>query len=280
MHQRETLINDQFDEAVLTQGLLEQRDHVLVARHGEQIAGHLRATLLASDAFGSSAWVGPESLSYDSAFTLEALYSAQSEQWLARGAQEHYVWSAFDEISPWLDLGFALAHQRGAMNLNGVTKAEWPRGYAPRRGTLVDLDAALLLDRELDFAQQAAPSFLDPRGDARNEWVETLEDPETHYAIVERDGEPVAHCVWFPLEERVGSFARCVHLSAVSVLAEHRRLGVARAMIDHALLAARNEGFDYVETNWRVSNRRAAHYWESYGFRKTFTRLRRVIDGR
>jgi hypothetical protein len=32
-----------------------------------------------------------------------------------------------------------------------------------------------------------------------------------------------------------------------------------------------------VETNWRVTNRRAANFWLRYGFRPTYVRLHRTI---
>jgi hypothetical protein len=48
-------------------------------------------------------------------------------------------------------------------------------------------------------------------------------------------------------------------------------------MVDAALRNARNAGFEYVETNWRVTNRRARNYWVGYGFESTYVRLHRTI---
>ena len=74
-----------------------------------------------------------------------------------------------------------------------------------------------------------------------------------------------------------GASAGTLHLSAVTVDAEYRHLGVGTAMVDWALNDAVNAGFTFVETNWRVTNRRAGNYWRNYGFISTYVRLHRTI---
>ncbi len=48
-------------------------------------------------------------------------------------------------------------------------------------------------------------------------------------------------------------------------------------MVDAALRDALNAGFEFVETNWRVTNRRARNFWLDYGFAPTYVRLHRTI---
>jgi ribosomal protein S18 acetylase RimI-like enzyme len=135
------------------------------------------------------------------------------------------------------------------------------------------------LDDELDAVQRVGPSFaigLD-HSSKRDDLIETLEDPEVHHYIVECGDRAVAQCITFPLPHRRGSFEHTLHLSAVTVDAQHRHLGVGTAMVDAALRDARNADFEYVETNWRVTNRRARNYWLDYGFEATYVRLHRTI---
>jgi ribosomal protein S18 acetylase RimI-like enzyme len=142
-----------------------------------------------------------------------------------------------------------------------------------------DLEIAVALDDELDAVQRVGPSFaigLD-HSSKRDDLKETLDDPEVHHYIVETDDQAVAQCITFPLPHRRGSFDRTLHLSAVTVDAEHRYRGVGTAMLDAALRDARDAGFDYVETNWRVTNRRARNYWLGFGFEPTYVRLHRTI---
>ena len=54
-------------------------------------------------------------------------------------------------------------------------------------------------------------------------------------------------------------------------------MGVGTAMVDAALANARAAGFAYVETNWRVTNRRARNFWLDFGFEPTYVRLHRTI---
>jgi ribosomal protein S18 acetylase RimI-like enzyme len=138
---------------------------------------------------------------------------------------------------------------------------------------------ALALDDHLHEAQEAGPSYALNLSTTsqRDEWIETLEDPETLHIIMEFEGQPIAQCASFPVPERTGSFPRSIHLSAVTVREEYRRLGVARSMVDHLLDLARLNGYAYAETNWRVTNRRAARYWETYGFTPTYLRLHRHV---
>lgn len=277
VNQRHPLICANVDAKQLREALMSHTAAVAVARDGDDVLGHLRGTVVGSDPDGSSVWVGPDSVSFNEAVTVEELYSVQAANWLEQGASRQFVWTPYDDCAPWLDLGFAYVHQRGAIKLNNRTLAAMPAGYHARIATRDDLLVALELDAIMDDEQRASPSFLVTHSDARAEWSETLDDPQTVHLIVECAGEPVAQCVWFPLDARVGTFDRTVHLSAVTVRGEHRRHGVARAMVDQILELAYREGYDYAETNWRVSNRRAAHYWASFGFTATYTRLQRTI---
>jgi ribosomal protein S18 acetylase RimI-like enzyme len=224
--------------------------------------------------------MNPDGVSYDSDRALEMLYVAQADRWLAEGYDRHYVWLPLERgVEPWLEMGFSFMHQRGTRTLRDLVSRELPDGYLLRRGTIADLAIALELDDHLRLAQEEGPSYAFGLANTgqRDDWIETLEDPEVDYVIVEANGEPVAQCATFEVPERLGSFARSVHLSAVSVVEAHRQKGVARAMVDQLLIEARQAGYEYVETNWRVTNRRAARYWMNYGFTPTYVRLHRHV---
>ena len=153
-----------------------------------------------------------------------------------------------------------------------------PDGYCVRRGAARDLASAVELDAALDDSQRLGPSFFaEARSSSRDELAETLADPEAHHYLVERGGAAVAQCITFPLPARRGSFDMSLHLSAVAVRPDDRGRGVATAMIDTALAHAAAAGFTHVETNWRVTNRRAQRFWRTYGFAPTYVRLHRTI---
>jgi ribosomal protein S18 acetylase RimI-like enzyme len=278
---KQPLISSHVDAAFLASSLLSAAPDVMVALQGQRVVGHLRGTTLENEVFGKSVWINPEGLSYDSSDILAILYSEMGARWMANNATRHFVWVPSDGIDygPWLELGFSLMHQRGTLMIDSVSSVTLPDGYTVRRGSLRDLDEAIELDQIIQRAQEKGPSFLlnVPTGEQRNEWTETLEDPDVTHLFVENKGTLVAQCATFGLPQRLGSYPETVHLSAVSVRDEHQRRGIARAMVTVALHEARSQGFLYAETNWRVTNRYAAHYWTKFGFSPTYTRLQRRI---
>jgi ribosomal protein S18 acetylase RimI-like enzyme len=275
-----SLVNPEFSRDELRDALTSSTASTWVALNGKQLVGHLYGALLASDNYGQGVWIGPDGASYDNADVLDSLYSVAGQEWIDAGAREHYVWTLDDPstTTPWLDLGFAKMHVRGVMELlEGHHLLD--HRYQLRHGNLDDVDTAISLDNELERAQSEGPSFSLGLSTAsqRDEWIETLSDPDARHFVVDFNGSPVAQCVTFPLPKQRSSFDATMHLSAVVVLAEHRGRGVARAMVDTALNDARERGFRYAATNWRISNRQANRYWTSYGFKTTYVRLHRTI---
>lgn len=278
------LINPVVDIDVLAHSLHGAAHQTWVAERAGHIIGHLYGTLLDDDEYGRGVWVGPDAVSYDDVDVLAELYAHAGATWLDAGAREHYVWSVDDAASneAWMEMGFARMHRRGTMALHGARRRPPPPGYELRRGRPDDLDVALALDGALDEAQSRGPSFLlnAHRSTSREAMRESLSDPDVHHFVVEHHGRGVAQCLTFALPTRRGSFDRTVHLSAVSVAPGHRDHGVGTALVDFALAAAVDRGFEYAETNWRVTNHRAQRHWLRYGFTPTYTRLHRAIGER
>ena len=275
------LVNPLISTKLLKMSLYEVTDQTWVAEQNGDVVGHLYGALLESEPYGNGVWIGPDGVSFDNTDILSDLYSAAGAAWIERGALEHYVWTIDDVAGtqPWYEMGFARMHMRGVLALERDFNHALPDGYALRRGTVEDLDIAVALDDELDAVQRVGPSFsigLDHTSKS-DDLLETLEDPEVHHYIVECEGHAIAQCITFPLPPRRGSFDHTLHLSAVTVDAEHRYRGVGTALVDAALRDAQQESFDFVETNWRVTNRRARNYWLGFGFEPTYVRLHRTI---
>ncbi len=275
------LVSPSISTHLLADSLRAASAQTWVADHDGVVVGHLYGAMLESETYGNGVWIGPDGASFDTTDVLSDLYSAAGATWIERGALEHYVWTIDDLAStqPWYEMGFARMHMRGVLRLEARDIHSLPEGYSLRPGGIDDLDIALALDDELDAVQRVGPSFsigLD-HSSKRDDLIETLEDPEVRHYVVQFDDAAVAQCITFPLPPRRGSFDHTLHLSAVTVDAEHRHLGVGTAMVDAALRDAYDGGFQFVETNWRVTNRRARNYWLTYGFEPTYVRLHRTI---
>ena len=279
--QIQPLVNPVVATPVLADALRHAADQTWVVEREGEIVGHIYGALLESELYGNGVWIGPDGVSFDSTDLLSDLYSVAGANWIERGALEHYVWTIDDVTStqPWYEMGFARMHMRGVSRLEDHVDHPLPEGYTLRRGGVADIEIAVALDDELDAVQRVGPSFsigLD-HSSKRDDLMESLEDPEVHHYIVEIGRDAVGQCMTFPLPHRRGSFEHTLHLSAVTVDARHRHLGVGTAMVDAALRDARDAGFEFVETNWRVTNRRARNYWTDYGFEPTYVRLHRTI---
>jgi ribosomal protein S18 acetylase RimI-like enzyme len=274
------LVNPKFPADVFRTALASATSSTWVNYRDDQLVGHLYGALLESPTYGMSVWIGPDGVSFNDGDALAALYAVAGDEWIAKGATDHFVWTLDDPSTTfaWLDLGFARMHTRGVMQIQERHHA-FADAYTLRLGTFDDLDLAIKLDDELERAQSLGPSFSIglSKASQRDDWIETLSDPDTRHFIVEASGVPIAQCVTFPLPDQRSSFDGTIHLSAVVVLDEHQNRGVARAMVDAALSDARERGFAYGETNWRITNRQAARYWTAYGFSTTYVRLHRTI---
>ncbi|MGA7834839.1 MAG: GNAT family N-acetyltransferase [Acidimicrobiales bacterium] len=279
---RNALLNAHFSNDHFAAALRDAASQTWVALDDEGvIVGHLFGALLDSREYGRGAWVGPDGVSYESPAVLDALYAEAGASWIERQAIEHYAWIFDDptDTTPWYELGFARMHVRGALALQPGEHTPLPSGYTLHRGGAGDLELALELDRVLDEAQQRGPSFalFVEHASRPDEMLEMLEDPDVRYYVVNHEGHGVAQCLTFGLEARRGSFDNALHLSALSVRPGHDHHGVARALVGHALSEGFDDGFRHVETNWRVTNHRAAAFWLRYGFRPTYVRLHRTI---
>ena len=278
---RNSLVNPLVDRRALADALEAATSSTWIQERGGVVVGHLYGALLENETYGDGVWIGPDGVSFDSPGVLGDLYAAAGQEWIDTGAREHYAW-VFDDPSctgPWYDLGFARMHLRGVMALEGARGSSWPNGYSLRLGSIDDLDTCVELVEEIDRAQEAGPSFaLDLANiSQRDDLYDTLLDPDVRLYLVEREGRAIGQCITFPLAPQRGSFDATLHLSGVVVLPAHQGRGVASALLGAALSDAREMGFEFVETNWRVTNRRAHRYWTGRGFQPTYVRLHRTI---
>ena len=202
------------------------------------LTGHIYGAVLQGSSEQSGVWIGPDGVSFESPSDLKELYEVATTEWKSRGAREVFVW-------------------------------------------VLNIESSLQPWRDLGFEvleQHQGGDIETSRASREEDLIETIEDPDTSYFIVENDGDPVAHCVSFPLPPRRSSHDETAHLSDVVVLEEHRRRGIATALIDEVLRAAHQEGARFAEVNWRSTNVQARSFWLDYGFTSTYVRLRANLD--
>jgi len=221
-------------------------------------------------------------VSFDRADDLAALYTVAESHWAQQGAREHFVWVYGDDtasdVEAWFNLGFIPVHQRGVRALPLDNSAPLPKGFSLRRGDERDLEVAMELDRLLDLAQRDGNPETLPTPSTNEDLRELLGDDEVQYLFLLNGGAVVGQAVTFALAPQRGSFDHTLHLSAVVLRDEYRGRGLGRALVDAALAQGSTEGFRFVDVNWRITNVAASQFWRRYGFRPTYTRLRRALE--
>lgn len=275
-----SLINASFDTRALHDALLHSPEPTWILERGGRISAHLYGALLGSRE-ERAAWSGPDGYSYDDLDDLVTLLEYASDRWREHDVRQHFVWCLDrpEHLNDWLGMGFVKFSTRAALDLARTYPRARRDAFTVRRGTREDLAAAYDLDEQLDRAQGDRPELrtTSERDAVRQQVRETVEDPENNHFVVEYEGRVVAQCVTFAAPQRRGSFPRTIFLSEVAVDRAFRRRGIARLLVDHALAHARDARFEYCETQWRASNEQGARFWTDYGFRATYSRLRRAL---
>lgn len=130
----------------------------------------------------------------------------------------------------------------------------------PRRATERDVDAVAALDRALfgDDGWSDDQVRQELVGDHRQAWVH---------------GEPVSAYVVMMLVGEVADLQR------IAVHPDHRRHGLARALLAEALASAREGGADRMLLEVSAANGTALAFYESAGFAEISRRRRYYRDG-
>lgn len=252
----------------------------IARRHGE-IVGTATPTLRSDELFGSSLWLNPGGMCATDPEVITALYSAVATHGLDDGISANYVWvpAGTPLMNVWAELGFAMMHQRGSQRLTAPESRTVPDGFDIVPGGMDFLEESLRLDDVLYEAQFEGPSFQRemPKDEQRADWIDALEDPDVTHLVVRNGGDVVGQAMIYTLPEQIGSHVNSAHLSAVSFLPEHRNRGLGVALTNELKFLAIERGFEYLETNWRTTNRFAAQYWPRRGFTPTWQRLVRLL---
>jgi len=254
-------INPWLDEEQFSNWLLSTS--ALVATNDGTIVGHIAGTTLDGEI-----WLNGDCVSFTSDDVLEALLAAAPFDGRAVNA-----WAGAP-ASEWLRCGFSPVSMRGTLALDRLRDVTSPPELVLRRATRDDLDALVHLDALLEV-EQAGNDSTPLKFTSRDELADIVDDREVHCYLAERMGQPLGQVITFAMPDRRGSWPDTLHVTSVVTVPEARRTGVASSLIASAFNDAYSAGFAYCEVNWRTTNERAATFWEHYGFRATFMRLRR-----
>jgi predicted N-acetyltransferase YhbS len=84
--------------------------------------------------------------------------------------------------------------------------------------------------------------------------------------IAEVDGEPVGHVMCEFFDEERENFPNSIFLSGLYVLEKHRKKGIGRALVEHALKQEYPSKYTYFSLTHDPDETWLTSYYESFGF--------------
>jgi Acetyltransferase (GNAT) family. len=190
-------------------------------------------------------------------------------------------------IDAWFRLSFGLQHVHALRELP-------PPGFVGRAATDLsvrpaerrDIDALIGLDPVLPIHSSRSPIFspikMPMPHESRDDIEHDLTDPRFTPLVVEHAGRIVGAATACSLEvsnsnTKLMRPPSCGFLGFAVVDPEARGLGAGRALADAVLVWSRDQGYEWVATDWRSTNIEADRTWRAAGFRPSFLRLYRSI---
>ncbi len=256
--------------------------------NGRAVAYVLGAPKQAS--WGANIWVDDAGSAGADTDAIRVAYADAAARWQAAGMTHHYVVTpATDDVivDAWFRLSFGVQHIHAVRELP-------PADFAIRAGDLLirpaeqrDVDALVALDPVLPDHSNQSPVFSNvPVPDAaaaRRAVEEDLADSRLAVRVAEHDGRVVGVANYCSLEISGSTSPMMRPVSAAflgyaAVAPDARGLGAGRALGDACLVWARDNGYEWVATDWRSTNLEADRSWRAAGFKPTFYRLFRAID--
>jgi ribosomal-protein-alanine N-acetyltransferase len=133
-----------------------------------------------------------------------------------------------------------------------------------RPATLADLAAIIASEADNFGADGWSPALVEEGVAGRL--------PTVHYLVVEQDGQVVGHAV-------ASVVADIAELQRIAVNADHRRRGLATAMLDEVVALAVRERAERLLLEVRENNQPALDFYAAHGFIEVDRRPRYYGDG-
>jgi ribosomal protein S18 acetylase RimI-like enzyme len=119
-------------------------------------------------------------------------------------------------------------------------------------------------------ASRRPDSFRTPSASEVADWfAHLLAEPTARAWIADYDGAPVGYVLALLNDRPANVFCHARHwceIDQISVAPTHRKRGIARALVEHAVAAARSAGFHDVELSTWSFNHAAQRAFEQIGF--------------
>jgi ribosomal protein S18 acetylase RimI-like enzyme len=238
------------------------------------------------DLWGKNIWVEAAGHAARDPELLRDVWAHAATAWVEQGLRAHYVLVPATEpdlLEAWFRLGFGAQQGHGLIE---IPEREWPDGV--REATTDDIEELVEIGPLLSRHHGTSPVFSSiPEQTPEDIRADVLDDFSLEGVanlVHEADGRIVGNFFVCPLELSSAhtGLARPPGASFLGFAITHpevRGTGAGVALTDASFAWARERGYETMVTDWRETNLLASRFWPRRGFRKTFLRLHRWIDG-
>jgi GNAT superfamily N-acetyltransferase len=275
----------------LISGLIEQdgASGAFVRADGQAVA-YVLGVRRTAETWGPNVWVEDAGSAGADPEALREAYAFAARRWVAEKRTSHCaVVPASDRsiIDAWFSLSFGLQHVHALRELAPTDfRPATPRGLTIRLKEIGDVHAlaelGLVLPRHVNespvFSRLTVPTLEESLAEAEAD----LDNQEYTEFVAEHDGGVVGTAIGCSVELSSGNTrmmrpASVFLLAHVAVLPDARGLGAGRALAEAVMAWSRDEGYEWVATDWRSTNVEANRTWAAMGFEPSFHRLHRAI---
>ncbi|WP_203334467.1 GNAT family N-acetyltransferase [Planococcus beigongshangi] len=289
---------DRFEEAghaeKAVRGLLTKGDYIGIAavRNGK-LVGFMIANTLNEPQRGRHAWIdyaGYAIAADETPELIRQLYSHLGERLIRLGYFSHFVMTPCGNekwVEAWFRLCFAHEQVHALLSLEHVAPPP-PLDSSIRLATKADEAAVRAMSNKIASQVAAAPvwgaTLPEMLPDMNDGYAELLDEEDVRFwAAFGDDGSIISCLATWPDPESETDMkipANCSTVSCVATQEAARGKGLSSRLLAIALYEAKQSGFKFFETDWRMANLPISNFLPSRGFNPYAYRLHRQIDER
>lgn len=265
---------------------------VAAYRSGKMI-GYMIALTRNEPQRGRHAWIDYAGFAIDQnedEEIIRVLYSELGERLVSLGYFSHFVLTPCSNskvIDAWFRLCFAHEQVHGIMDLPAMESIDVQQ-QSIRLANKADEKAVREMSNMIAIQVSSSPTWganlPETMPKTSDGYAELLDDPNVRYWASFNEDGTIASCMatWpdDPSDTNMRIPEHCMTISCVATQIEHRGKGLGHKLLTVSFNDARQRGFHYCETDWRIANIPISNFLPKRGFTPYAFRLHRQIDSR
>lgn len=253
-----------------------------------KLAGYIMGEIKFDDIRGRHVWVPYEGIAIRLDQTSELirnLYAKVADLWLEQGCFMHYTIVPLGSqvyYDAFLRLSFFIQQVHGVMNMEDYKAFENASDVEIRVADKMDSELMGNMSRIIRSFQNSSPVFEpavpDVVADIKEGYKGIVDDDEAMIFIAEKDMKGLGFQGYWPATKDLMSPDGGVELSIAGTYYSQSGSGVGKRLMNECYRIMKQKGYNYMITDWRVTNLSSSTFWPKCGFKTIAYRMVRYID--